>query len=310
MSSASVGRWIACCKTAVCFPASIAAEDTPVDRRPSLQGLLTACDYRSHHAASLSLRLGEPCTGISGVGPAPRDAISIARRAAPRLNESKSGTKRWHLDLGWRTIFPKLESTKRKLRFRLGIPLRTDTGRLFRRPDTPLDRRSRLGLNTFQLGIGRQETERFVWTLYLGALAGSDKTHQRILTTNFSVRFRYAYYYAKLDAEFYPWGTPSGKKYANWRECLGGSRPYVTSGVEVGFLNASAAGDFSVAPFKVYRDSQGVRDWLMSYSIGTGWAIPLGKRWSLQITGHYSFHLYRPEEFNGWNAITTLRYRF
>lgn len=310
MSRAPVGRWIAFCTTAVCCSATVAAEGTPIVLRPGPSGLPTAGHCGSRRAACLSLRVAAHGTENRRPRDALHDAISIAYQAARRSNESKSGAKRWHLDLGWRTVFPRLESTRNQLKRRLDIPLRTDTGRLFRRPDTPVDRRGRLGLNTFQLGIGRQETRGFLWTFYVGSLAGSDKTHQRVLTSNFSARFRYAYYFAKLGVEFYPWGAPSGKEYASWKERFGGSRPYVTSGFEVGFLNASAAGDFSVAPFKIYKDSRHVRDWLMSYSIGAGWAIPLGKRWSLHFAGDYSFHLYRPEEFNGWNAITTLRYRF
>jgi len=83
------------------------------------------------------------------------------------------------------------------------------------------------------------------------------------------------------------------------------------SGMEIGYVRARGRGYIGIAPFgKLYKDSQWIEDWLFSYLIGLGWELPIDARWSFASSVHYTFHFYRPEEYNGYNITLALRYRF
>jgi hypothetical protein len=60
----------------------------------------------------------------------------------------------------------------------------------------------------------------------------------------------------------------------------------------------------------VYADHEIVRDWITSYILGLGWAVPLNSRWSVNLTGDYRFHFYRPDEYDSWVVSAGLRYNF
>ncbi len=235
---------------------------------------------------------------------------SMLLERAPAYVGRPGDDKPWHLDLVLRTGFPKLSSTEQKLDRRLDIPLRADVFGVFGHPRTPIDRKTDLGLNTVHLGLGRRESDLFTWTVYVGGGAASDSEHQRFLIANLSTRFRYAYYYAGAGVELYPWGTPRHAGDSTWLEWIHSGRPYLSTGVEVAFLNAEGAATFALAPLTLYDASQDVRDWLFAVTVGVGFVLPLDESWSVNLLGDYRFHVYRPEEYNGWNIMTGLRYRF
>ncbi len=216
----------------------------------------------------------------------------------------------WHFDLGLRIGDTKLGSAKQKLDRRLDTPLKLDVLGVFHSPKTPLDRKTDLGLNTFYVGVGRAERDWLVWTAYLGAGLGSDDEHQRFLNFNLSTKFHYQTYYAGLSAELYPWGRPRYRDNSNWINRLRATRPFFVTGFETGYVNATAKGRFAIAPLRLYEDHENIRDWLFSGFIGTGLGVPIDERWSLNLATYYSYHLYRPEEYNTWNFVTTLRYSF
>ena len=225
-------------------------------------------------------------------------------------SRSEGTGRRWHVDLAVRTGYLKLSSTEQKLDRRLELPLSLGTFNVFQHSQTPIDRNTGWGLSTFYLGVGREESDRFIWTAYAGAGAWRDRTSQRALIGKLSVRFRYATYYAGLTTELYPWGTPRYDRDLTWAQGLAASRPFVLAGAELGFVNARGAGDLKLLGLKVYKDSQGIRDWVFAGRLGVGWALPMGEHWSFNLTGDYTHHLYRPEEYNSWNVTTVLRYRF
>ena len=225
-------------------------------------------------------------------------------------NRRATVARPWHMEFSMRSSHTKLASTKQQLDRRLALPLKLDVFGVFDTPYTPMDRKTDLGLTTFYFGFGRQESERLVWTAYAGAGAGSDESHQRFLNANLSTRFRYATAYTGVSVEWYPWETPKLANDLSWPEQLRRAKPFLLTGLELGFVDAYGAGDFSLAPVRIYHDRQGIRDWLVSYKVGFGWRIPLDKDWSASLAGDYSFHFYRPEEYNSWNAIFGLRYRF
>lgn len=242
---------------------------------------------------------------------------AAARRGAHEALDgegfSKLDAKRvpsdWHIDIGLRTGVTRLHSTKQQLDRRLDLPLKLDVFGVFRHPTTPIDRKTDLALCTQYLGIGREVDDWLSWTWFFGAGVGADQDHQRFLNLNLDVDFKYGYYYSGVVFEMYPWGLPRRGAELSLEERLYASRPYMLAGAEVGYVSAEGRGHFSVAPFVIYEDKVTVRDWVFSFLVGAGWGVPLSERWSWNLSMHYSFHLYRPEEYNTLNFVSTFRYR-
>lgn len=218
--------------------------------------------------------------------------------------------KIWHSDIALRTGGMKLASTEQKLDRRLTLPLKLDVFGVFDSPTTPIDRKTELGLNTISLGFGRCESEHFGWNLYGGFGVGEDRNHQVFLLSSLDVNFEYGVYYTGFAAEFYPWTMPHGQREMTWTERFERAKPYLVGGFEVGFVSAEADGEYKVASATFYKDGQTIRDWIFSFPVGLGWAIPLDEKWSFQTVVDYRFHLYRPEEYNGWTLVTALRRHF
>ncbi len=218
--------------------------------------------------------------------------------------------KFWYLDLGFRMGITRLGSAEEKLDKRLNGPMKLDVFGVFEKPHTPIDRKSELGLNTFYLGVGRRETSWLTWNVYFGGGIGKDRDHQRWLNHNLDVRFDYLAYYTGFTVDIYPWGISKRARYDNFLEHLRASRPYYVTGIEIGYVRARGWGDYKIAPIHVYHDSQRIEDWLFSGIVGMGWEIPLDDRWAFNLQAHYTFHAYRPEEYNGWNITYALRYKF
>jgi hypothetical protein len=240
----------------------------------------------------------------------------------PREDSPPTDSARpWHVELGFRNSYTKLAETRRLLDRRLEIPLKFDVFGVFNHPDTPLDRKTDLSLTSFYLAAGRQETDWLVWNLFVGGGGAKDHSHQRFLNANLEVDFRYALVYTGLTAEIYPWLVPRPppcKRGArgglsdrmDWSDRLSASRPYVVTGLETGYVSGEGRGHYSLAPFRVYADHEKVRDWITSYILGLGWAVPLDTRWSVNLTGDYRFHFYRPDEYDSWVVSAGLRYNF
>ena len=232
------------------------------------------------------------------------DTPSAVDHASPRPN------KCWHADLAIRNSYPKLDSTKQQLDRRMDRPLKSDVFGVFDRPYTPIDRKSDQGYTSLYGGIGRQENSRFLWTYYFGGSTGKDINHGRFLLQTLEVDFKYNFYYTGISAEYYPWEIPAIHATPSWEERLLASRPFLITGLENGYVSSEGEGDYDIAGMTTYHDELKVRDWLLSFAVGLGWALPLNDRWSINLSGDYRFHFYRPEEYNGWNFTTGIRYRF
>jgi hypothetical protein len=212
--------------------------------------------------------------------------------------------------LAFRGSHNKFASTKQQLDRRLDLPLKTDLFGVFDHPYTPIDRRTDLGMTTWYAGVGREENTHLVWTYYVGAGAGKDINHQRFLYQTLEVDFKYGYYYTGVMAEYYPWEVPAVPAAPSWEQRLRTSRPFLLAGFESGYVSAEGEGDYTVSGVNTYHDELKIRDWLFSCLLGLGWALPLDDHWSINLSGDYKFHFYRPEEYNGWNVTTAVRYRF
>lgn len=216
----------------------------------------------------------------------------------------------WYLDMGLRMGYIRLRETRRELEARLNPVLKLDAVDMFTRPYTPLDRKTDFGMQTSYYGIGRREADWFTWNFYLGGGAGGDYWDEAVGPIQVDVDFNYFIIFSGLTADIYPWGKPLNTTYPNWRERLYGSRPYLLTGIESGVVNAEGRGFIRIWPIKVYRDRQPVNDILFSTLFGLGWEVPVDSRWSLGLSVHYTFHVYRPDEYNGWNVTYALRYKF
>lgn len=215
----------------------------------------------------------------------------------------------WHLDVGTRTSILKLDEADRALDRRLDLPMKLDVLGVYRHPDTPLDRNTNLGLTTLYLGVGRRESNRITWTAYAGGGAWSDKTRQNALNTVLDVRFRYAAYYAGVNVEFHPWGYAVGRADMTWTQRIEESRPFVLTSLETGYVSAEGKGYLSLASIRLYSDSKKIRDWTFSWLLGLGLEVPMDQRWSFNFSGGYRFHFYRPDQYNGWDITSVMRYR-
>ncbi len=236
----------------------------------------------------------------------PSDALTTRRERTPAATTSR----RWHLDIGLRTSHTKLSSTEQQLDRRLDLPLKTDILGVFSRPSTPIDRKSNLGLNSAFIGVGRAENEKLTWTWYFAGGTGEDRSDQRWLHLRLKVNFKYGTYLTGVSTEYYPWGRPEYSGLRTWGQRFQKSRPYVYSGIEGGYISGQGKGEFTVFGRGLYKDGVTVRDWVVGFPIGLGWRIPLTEQWSFALAGGYTFHVYRPDEYNGWNFLTGLRYRF
>ena len=250
------------------------------------------------------------------------DALSrrdrMARRRPPAVagqsTDTSPGNDRGilqrHFDLAIRTSVPKLAETKRLLDRRLEIPLQADVFGVFAHPNTPLDRKSSFRMNTLDLGFGRRVTDRWAWTWYFGFGVWADRHHQRYLTADLRVNFDYGFYYSGIQAEFYPWGMPTSPATPSWPERLSASRPFLITGVETAYVSGGGEGRYKLLGIKLYEDSERVRDWTFAAMLGAGLQVPIDTRWSIRVAGDYSFHVYRPDEYNSWRLTTGLRYAF
>lgn len=231
-----------------------------------------------------------------------------ATQSAQSAEESR--WKDWHVDLALRGSHPKLADTKQLLDRRLDLPLRIDVFHVFDQPYTPLDRRTDLGLGGFYVGLGKQPSDRFVWTWYVGGGAGRDINHQRFLNTRLDVDFHYACYCTGVTGEYYPWRVPEPAAAKSLQEILSRSRPFVLAGLEAGYVSGKGEGSYLFSGVRLYHDEVKVRDWLAATEVGLGWAFPLGEHFSLNLRGGYRFYFTRPDEYDGWTWVTALRYRF
>lgn len=260
-------------------------------------------------ASSFSLR---ETTDATSPQPVSDDLLTPAAERAGLFSHGKdSDEDYWYLDMGFRLGQVALGSTSSQLDHRLDPLLALDWAHVFDRPYTPRDRKTDWGMTTQYLGIGRRETDWFTWNFYLGYGFGGDPNHDRVANLNIDVDFQYNFIYTGLTTDLYPWGKPRHGNYPDWKERLYASRPYILSGFELGYLRARGRGYIKFAPIgKLYQDSQAVEDWLFSYLIGLGWEVPIDERWSFTTSAHYTFHFYRPEEYNGYNITIAFRYRF
>ncbi|MCC7292029.1 MAG: hypothetical protein IT449_08220 [Phycisphaerales bacterium] len=217
----------------------------------------------------------------------------------------------WYLDSGFRLGQVRLEETSKQLDLRLDTLMALDTVHMFDEPVTPRNRKTDWGMTTQYLGLGRRETDWLTWNSYLGYGFGGDLNHDRRVILNIDVDFQYNIVYTGLTTDLYPWGKPKHANYPSWRERFYASRPFLLSGFEIGYVRGRGRGYVGLAPIgKIYKDSQSIEDWLFSYLAGLGWEVPIDDRWSFGASIHYTFHFYRPEEYNGYNITTALRYRF
>jgi hypothetical protein len=256
-----------------------------------------------------ALSLGEPEPSVT-------PALSSSRRATDDMGErggevGPSGALRlWHVDLGLRVGFPRLAETQSLLAHKLDLPLKFDLPGAFQRPRTPIDQRDELALDAAQIGFGRKMNDWLRLSFHLGGMLGDQRKSQRTFNLALKTDFPYLLLYADLTAEIYPWGIPEERARASLWERFRASRPFIVTGFETAYVQASADGQLKFQPLALYKDDVCVRDWLVDYLLGVGWELPLTPRWSFDLSGYYSFHFYRAAEYSGWNILAALRYRF
>jgi len=248
------------------------------------------------------------------IGTSPGNARET-KTGSPKDDDScfwcrKSRAEGWHLDLGFRWNQPKLGETRELLDRRLDGPLSLDWMHGFERPYTPLDRKTDWGFASAYLGFGREVNDWLIWNVSAGFSAGKDTNHDRVFLSTLDVDFKYRFFFIGTNVEVYPWKIPRVEPGMSFAQRVRASRPYILTGFETGYVHADGEGVYRVLWLPAYRDQAHIRDLVGSYLIGLGWDFPLSERFSLNVSGDYKFHFHRPDEYNGWNLITGLRYKF
>ncbi|MGB0715914.1 MAG: hypothetical protein ACPGXK_08550 [Phycisphaerae bacterium] len=216
--------------------------------------------------------------------------------------------KPWHIDLGFRVSHTKLAETGGMLEDRLETPMAFDVFNLFDSPQSPLDRKSEGRLNALYLGFGRSENDWLTWSLYFVGGAITDHETQRRSVLKLKTTFEYGNYMLGLKTELYPWGRPDSSFDMSWQERLENTKPFFFTGVETGYVSGGGRGRYEVASIPLYRDEVKIRDWVVGIPIGVGLWLPLDDRWSFIMSADYSWHVYRSDEYSGWNLNAGLRY--
>lgn len=273
--------------------------------------MLVRCDFRAIRIALLVWWACAPAAlCLAEDSSAARLTLTHQADDFPHFEvEQARQTGPWHIEIGFRDSCTKLAETKRMLDVRLDRPMRLDVLDFFDKPETPIDRKSDFLLTTLYLGVGRQESDWLIWTVYVGGGMGRDSDHQRKANVNLEVSFKYAYAYTGLTAEIYPWKVPTRRPVESWDQVFRASRPFLATGFETGYVSAEGRGHWKIAPFpRLYQDKVLIRDWITSVNFGLGWHIPVSTRWSFILMGDYRVHFYRPDEYNGWTLTTALRY--
>jgi len=270
---------------------------------------------RTLFVGKLRLRIGLVLLAgltFGGIIPSPAPASPETEKSNSKSErpEGSEIDKPWHLDLSFRSFHPRLSETKAMLDQRLKVPMRMDWAHLFDEPYTPVDRNTDWGFGGLSIGVGRQENDWLLWTVYGGGGSGEDRNFQRILFETLEVNFKYRYVYFGGEAEIYPWKIPTVRPQMSFDEKLRASRPFLLTGLEAGYVSSDGEGAFRAFQIPTYRDSAHIRDWVSNLRLGLGWSFPLSTSFSLQLSGDYAFNFYRPDEYNGWQLIAGLRYRF
>jgi len=139
----------------------------------------------------------DPWPGLSFTNRWVEDLEGKARTLSPTdktkvfSDRSDPDLRKWHVDMAITTAFSKLSSTEQKLDRKLDIPLKFDFLNVFERPRTPIDRKSSFSLNAIYFGLGKRVSDKLILNWYFGFGPGVDRDHQRFLTADLRVNFKY-----------------------------------------------------------------------------------------------------------------------
>ena len=236
------------------------------------------------------------------------NAIISTRRREKGLFSLHDGDRPWHIDFGFRTSHTKLAETRQMLSDRLDKPMATDVFGLFESPYSPVDRKSDGRLNALYLGIGRSENDWLAWSVYFVGGAITDNQSQKRSLLRLNTTFEYGNYLLGLKTELYPWGRPELLPTPTWQERLENTKPFFYTGVETGYVSGAGRGRYEIATIPVCRDEVVIRDWTVGFPVGLGLWLPLDDRWSFILSADYSWHVYRRNEYSGWNLNAGIRY--
>jgi hypothetical protein len=239
-----------------------------------------------------------------------RDAAAREARAVDvGADVEPAGSGGWFLEFGAQQYHPRLNSSESLINRRLAGPNTVLFPGQFRNIETFDDRADagKLWLPTW--GVGKRVES---WLTLSGYFMVGNKRINNFRRMNglFTVDadFDATLFALSFKASLLPFGQPSRAHDGSLGAVLRGARPAIDQGIEVEYLHAKGEGGFKALGLGVDRVKRTYRDWNASYNPGISWEFPLDESSSVVVGGNYNFHVYRPNELDGWNLSLSVRY--
>ncbi len=256
---------------------------------------------------------------VPSAQPAPAGLHAPQRAQAPFQEEKRQADVRaaspaaqrdgWFIELGAQQYHPRLNPSESLIDRRLTGPNKIMFPNQYRNVETFDDLADSGKLWLATVGVGKRVES---WLTLSGHFMFGSKriSNDRWLGGIFTLDadFEASLYALSFKASILPFGQPARSHDGSLRAVLLGARPAIEQGIEVEYLNAKGVGEFKGLGIRLDRVKRTYRDWNVSYNPGISWEFPLNEASSVVVGGNYNFHVYQPEELDGWNLTLALRY--
>lgn len=231
------------------------------------------------------------------------------RRTGSRVSRAAGLSDGWFIEFGGQQYHPRLNSSESLIDRRLAAPNRVLFPRQFRNIETFDDVADAGRLWLPSIGVGKRVNS---WLTLSGhAMFGSARIDNfRRLNGLFTVDadFDATLYALSFKTSVYPLGQPPRTHDGSLGAILGGVRPAIDQAIEVEYLDAEGDGGFRALGLGIDRVKRTYRDWNVSYNPGISLEFPVNEHSTFLVGGNYNFHVYRPNELDGWNLALAVRY--
>lgn len=242
-------------------------------------------------------------------------AENPADASLPSTEKEEAGAlEGWHVFFTAANVYPRLDDTEAKID-RL---INDDVGRLFpawEKPRTFSDWRDEGMLWDFQIGMGRDVTEKGTVYVSVGGTAGEQKNPKWYPPVGVDVDFARSLWFVSAGYDYYFWGRPvlpgrvEGESFLMQR--LRAAKPY--GEIAGGYINLKTRADVTLkAPLFgdlfTYQDK--ARYDLFYVSPRVGIEMPLTEQNSVALAAGYLFFTSHCEEVNNLSIYAVFRHRF
>ena len=241
---------------------------------------------------------------------APERAQALIQEEKPRADADRSARgDGWFIELGAQQYHPRLNSSESLIDRRMKGPNTIMFPRQYRNVETFDDLADAGKLWLATIGVGKRVESWLTLSGYF--MVGSERiSNARRLNGVFTLDadFDASLYALSFKASILPFGQPPRSHDGSLRAVLLGARLAIDQGIEVEYLHGKGVAAFKALGLGLDRVKRTYRDWNVSYNPGISWEFPLDEGSSVVVGGNYNFHVYRPNELDGWNLTLAVRY--